>query len=88
MTRNSSASGESLRNWRGRGRGDLHGIPGPEPLLAIVEPDRADAVQDVVELFHGTVQMPAFGMAGCYASLKISVAASLTCRQALMANDA
>ena len=52
MTRNSSACGESLRNWWGR-RGDVHGVPGLERLLVIVEPDRGDALQDVAELFHG-----------------------------------
>jgi hypothetical protein len=41
----------------------VHGIAGPEDLVVIIEPDRADAVQDVVKLLHGAVQMTPFGAA-------------------------
>src|SRR5579859_6008097 len=54
----------------GGGRGDVDGVPGLEDLLVSVEPDRGDAFQDVVELLHGGVQMPAFGLARRHALLQ------------------
>ena len=70
MARRGRGNHQELERFRrlvaqlvGCGRGNVHGIAGPEDLVVIIEPDRADAVQDVVKLLHGAVQMTPFGAA-------------------------
>jgi hypothetical protein len=69
ITRNSSAPAESLRSWCGAAAGTRTASPGAERLLVIIEPDGGHALQEVIELLDGAVQVPALRAARRHALL-------------------